>query len=167
MWAFYRNESGKCASKLSGPPRHFRLPSTPAPPEARRDRGMPLKTFLPPRRAAPALVLVIRAAVAATRAAAVMAAKAALALRRGRRRRLSWTTQTCSTAARSFPLAGCCVRPLCSARAGTGGSPAGSVLFKHPPSLQQGSGGDGDDVGGGMGFMANTSGDESLTTEDP
>ncbi|CAN0109830.1 unnamed protein product [Ectocarpus sp. 8 AP-2014] len=38
-WAFYRNESDKCASKLSGPPRDFRLSSIRAPPEAGWDGG--------------------------------------------------------------------------------------------------------------------------------
>ncbi|CAM9639539.1 unnamed protein product [Ectocarpus sp. 6 AP-2014] len=161
MWAFYRNESGKCASKLCGPPRHFDGSST----GSWAGRGAHLKTCLPPRRTEPAAV--IRAAVAATRAAAVVVASTGLAFPRGRRRRLSWMTQTCSTAVRSFPLAGYCVRPLSRGQERGGGLQLGSVLLDTPgPSLQQRSGGGDGDVDGGMGLMGNTSGDESLTTED-
>ncbi|CAN0294222.1 unnamed protein product, partial [Ectocarpus sp. 4 AP-2014] len=48
---------------------------------------------------------------------------------------------------------------------GSGWGP--SSLIPPGLSLQQGSGGDGDDVDGGMGFIGNSSGDENLTIEDP
>ncbi|CAN0196588.1 unnamed protein product, partial [Ectocarpus fasciculatus] len=134
--------------------------------------GVSQKTFLPPRRQA-AAALVTRAAVSRA-AAAVPAAATALAFPR-RRRRLSWTTQTCSTAARSFRPAGCCARPLrwdsgCCQQGGEDENGWG-------PS--QGGGGGGGDVdggaakanagfGGGNCFMSTSGGgDENETTEDP